>query len=852
MDPTVGVEPMGLAEPSNGGDEGSEARTSKRAKIGPGPGPGPGPGQELKRVAEIVLVLSAMARMRGGGKGPTDAEVELMVEARAKLAEACAALAPKDVVGREAIGAVIEDLGLNGKLKDQRLGFRTPKLTIKEKFDNAKRKMDESKNFVAHTAAYTSHPVQPSSSTPAEISGALHTVRTFQSDKPSNLPISSGGIPAASPLGHMSAATSTSLQYQLPTNEVRPGIRGLPSGHLGRDSSSLSLAKVERPQFKLDGGSNGSSYASQLQANSSAIHPLVNAPTWSVQTQSASAAKIGQENKVPNNSSAKVEGTVEINMSRVATQGARDQSFRPFVTQTAPGNLPNIQQPLQGMGFVQAPSLGNNHNEIAKLVQKLLQPQRPDHPKWNPPSRDYMNKAVTCQLCQLTISEVDNVLLCDACEKGYHLKCMQPNQKGIPRGEWHCMRCLTLTQGKPLPPKYGRVMRSGTNQPNLSPEIPMKVSSSEKKVGTLDPKVNQPKMTANGSSALQSLTHASSAGTNHAESASDVKIPNARETQGNNSISSSKIMDDKTLSGASPNIPSKPLGEASYSPPVGSSSAKSAQNLKDHELSTLEERSFEQKTESPAKVSETVSIKSNHSQPLHNSQVVDWRDQPKCAEVPSKNCDDNDLAVKDPEKSQIRENLDCTSVSDTKQDDQLVAQATPSGGFQTCTGSERSGFPSDGLRSVEWIGNVIQVLDGKSFYQSCRVNGVMHKLQDHALFPSNHGELLPSKLQSMWEDSKTGSKWVIVTRCYFPGDLPENVGRPCAPESNEVYESNHESTIMAGLIQGPCEVLPPAKFSEESERRSQAGPNASIALQPVFLCKWFYDEFKGLFQHVSS
>jgi hypothetical protein len=139
MDPTVGVEPMELAEPPNGRDEDSEARTSKRAKIGPGPGPGPG--RELKRVAEIVLVLSAMARMRGGGKGPTDAEVELMVEARAKLAEACAALAPKDVVGREAIGAVIEDLGLNGKLKDQRLGFRTPKLTIKEKFDNAKRKV---------------------------------------------------------------------------------------------------------------------------------------------------------------------------------------------------------------------------------------------------------------------------------------------------------------------------------------------------------------------------------------------------------------------------------------------------------------------------------------------------------------------------------------------------------------------------------------------------------------------------------------------------------------------------------------------------------------------------------------
>lgn len=51
------------------------------------------------------------------------------------------ALAPKNVVGREAIGTVIEDLGLGGKVKDQRLGFRSPNLTIKEKLENAKRKV---------------------------------------------------------------------------------------------------------------------------------------------------------------------------------------------------------------------------------------------------------------------------------------------------------------------------------------------------------------------------------------------------------------------------------------------------------------------------------------------------------------------------------------------------------------------------------------------------------------------------------------------------------------------------------------------------------------------------------------
>lgn len=467
-------------------------------------------------------------------------------------------------------------------------------------------------------------------------------------------------------------------------------------------------------------------------------HPLVNAPTWSIQTQSSSTAKSVQENKVPNHTPTKVEGAVDVSVSRVTPQVVRDQSFRPFIPQPAAGNLPTTHQPMQGMSSVQLPSLGNNHNEIAKLIQKFLQPQRPDHPKWTPPSRDYMNKALTCQYCQVTINEVDNVLLCDACEKGYHLKCLQPTQKGIPRGEWHCMRCMTLTQGKPLPPKYGRVMRSSTNQLNVPPNIATKASSSEKKVETLDPKVNQQKVTANGSSDLQSPTCTGSAGTNHVESASDMKISNAIETQGNDVISSSKITDDKPLS-----------GPASGSPSVASSILMSAEQIKDSESSIHEEKSCEQKIELPPKVDKTVSNKSDDSQPSHNSQVVDRAVLSDCADVPSKNCHDKDLNVKEPEKSHIRENLDCTSGNDIKQDDQLVAQANPSGGSQTGTeASEHSGFPSDGLRGVEWIDSVVQVLDGKSFYQSCRVNGVTYKLQDHALFRASHGELIPSKLQA--------------------------------------------------------------------------------------------------------
>ena len=95
---------------------------------------------EVNRVAEIVLVLSALRRIRGG-KPPTELELELMVEAKSKLVDMCQEFPPKDIIGRDAIGAVIEDLGLNGKLKDQRLGFRAPKLTISEKLSLGKRKV---------------------------------------------------------------------------------------------------------------------------------------------------------------------------------------------------------------------------------------------------------------------------------------------------------------------------------------------------------------------------------------------------------------------------------------------------------------------------------------------------------------------------------------------------------------------------------------------------------------------------------------------------------------------------------------------------------------------------------------
>ncbi|CAK7350134.1 unnamed protein product [Dovyalis caffra] len=748
---------------------------------------------EIGRVAEMVLVLSAMAGMRGGGKNPTEAEVKLMEEARAKLVDICQDLAPKDLVARDSIGTVIEDLGLNFKLKDQRLGFRGSRLSIKEKLSLSKRKMEESKKFAAPSAKYTSQMMQPSFGAMPESRGSANAFRVLPSDKPSNISLSSAGFSASLP-GHVSAATPVSTTHKPLATEVKVSTvsSGLPSSQLGKDLSSLAFPKVEKAQFKVEGGSHGASYDPQLPANASANHSLVNALSWSMQPYSASSGKSASENKIPNPNTAKVEIAADSVLTRATTQAARDQTLRPFMPQASSANLPSINLPMQGMKHVQPPSFFNNHNEIAKIVQKLLQPKLPEHPTWTPPSREYMNKAMTCQICKLTVNEVETVVICDACESGFHLKCLEAiNQKGIPRGEWHCRNCMTLSNGKPLPPKYGRVMRSVT--PPKGPSNPAgSQSSSEKKTENVDAKVSQ-QMTANGSSGVQNHAGSGTVGGSSIESASESRIPGEREMPRNCIISSGKDADQGACT-----FPNNFTERSTKQDQVSESPAQEKSSLSGS--------------------SEKISNKSEDSKPLRISQDIIQTEQSKFAKSPLMLHHEHSIME---ELVSVRGNTDCSSRFEVKKSEQDVVHANPVGSSEPNNGAgKHPGLSSDGVHSVEWIGEEIEVADGKTFYKSCCIDGVLYKVQDHALFRSSNGKLTPSKLQ-----------------CYFPGDLPEAVGHPCATESNEVYESNHESSVMARLIEGPCEVLPPIKFKEKIERLNQLATKESNGSAPVFICK---------------
>ncbi|XP_043690030.1 uncharacterized protein LOC122640839 isoform X2 [Telopea speciosissima] len=759
-------------------------------------------GMDMKKVAEIVLVLSEMGKMRGG-RNPTDVEERLMAEARQKLAEICEALAPKDILPRDAVKAVIEDLGLNNRSKDQRLGFRPPKMSIAERLLLTKRKMEESKGFAGQSRTYSSQLSQVGFGATVESRAPLlPAAHMFPPEKP----VSVGVFQPAPPMVHVSALTSTSSMNQLSVNEVQPVVvpRALSSSSLEKDSSSLTLPRTEAVHFRLDGRLNGPAFASQVRENTSG------------DLQLEKALRLGQTNKVSDHTPIKTEASSNISSSQVALQAAKDQSSKPSVIQTASGSLPSVQQPSQGINFIQNPSPFNNHSDVARNVQKFLQPRLPEHPNWTPPSIEYMNKALTCQICKATISDVESLLVCDACEKGVHLKCLQSyNQKGIPKGEWHCPKCIISSNGKPLPPKYGRVTRNIT-APKVSSNTNGGLISAVKKVENSDQKVNHQKAIANG--------NPGGIGSNHIESSHGLKISSVIDAHGS----------DFTISRVGPEKSRETAG--SSEPPIQSGGSSSCDTGRLNSDFTSLPR-FD---------------RGHHCQASCNSLGYDKKG-PLHHEASGNQDIVNSSTSKELGKSDLRETSECKSGCEIRQENQDLPQAASAEALDSGNGARDCNRSSlDDLHGVDWVGDIVRIVDEKSFYQSCRVNGAVYKLQDHALFCSGNDNLRPSKLQALWEDNKTRSKWAIVNRCYLPSDLPEVVGRPCTPENNEVYESNHSGTVMAGLIQGPCQVLPPNKFKEESERRSHLLHGESDGLQPVFLCKWFYDEPKGLFRAVTD
>eukprot|EP00854_Cymbomonas_tetramitiformis_P018689 gene18689-biopygen19280 len=51
------------------------------------------------------------------------------------------------------------------------------------------------------------------------------------------------------------------------------------------------------------------------------------------------------------------------------------------------------------------------------------------------------SKHLACEKCKKSGGEA-SMLLCDRCNRGYHIWCLEPALDGIPEGDWQCPKCL--------------------------------------------------------------------------------------------------------------------------------------------------------------------------------------------------------------------------------------------------------------------------------------------------------------------------------------------------------------------------------------------------------------------------
>ena len=52
-----------------------------------------------------------------------------------------------------------------------------------------------------------------------------------------------------------------------------------------------------------------------------------------------------------------------------------------------------------------------------------------------------------CEVCGSGDRE-ERLLLCDACDLGYHMECLVPPLTTIPRGRWYCPQCTAAGVGQ--------------------------------------------------------------------------------------------------------------------------------------------------------------------------------------------------------------------------------------------------------------------------------------------------------------------------------------------------------------------------------------------------------------------
>ncbi|KAG0473920.1 hypothetical protein HPP92_015777 [Vanilla planifolia] len=842
------------------GDEGREGVASgSHAEESPQPPPAKkrrGMEEELRRVAEIVIVLSAMAEMRAG-KEPTAVERGLAAEARLWLTRACEEVRPRDLFSSEAVRVVVEDLGLNPK-SDPTVALRPPKMSIAERLQHTMKKMEEPKEV--EVSAHSSQQQSMGTVTISETKGPQRSL----AGKTSHLVSTVGGFPSSTAVHVPTLASSISSTKQIPPSEVQPVVV---KSSFGQDSPSTT-AHVEVHQ-RLDARINGPTYFTLVRSTAVGNYLPEKASASGMSTSAALAAQSQASNSGFNS---------EVNAIHTSHQMMKNHDKKGSVVHATHVNMAIGNQLSQGLTFVQPTSYLSSHNEIAKNVINLMQRKFSDRPNLSPLSSEYMTKPLNCQVCKVIITDVESLLVCDACEKGTHLKCLPASgTKTIQKSDWHCQKCLLASNGKPFPPKYGRVTRNTVAKATSGGRVSALL---EKKGDNPESNFNNQKSKENEIFASSGVSQASNICSTHEETVRGSKMTNENETC--ESSSNLKNSGGEMYSGTSVTRLEENCGVASATegtqigcsglqetnknlPEVGTEkSVPESQCVMDtHTEGSMSSPSKMQRYAS-ASVPDVMASESNYSEQKQGT-IVNTASQSESAYGMQVTKDDNA-----PTSIEVRENQTQETnkqVADEMEDASKISETSPRQVLEEGMNCEHrsqaiyennlgngSDVPSysntlmEETHAFDWVGDILEVIENRTYYNSCCIDGVIVKLQDHILVSAGSQNFYPAKLLSLWEDKEKFSKLATVNQYYLPRDLQEIVSQPLTPEKHEVYASDKTITILATSICGLCDVLSEEQFRIEANRTVEDNDDGKNL---IYMCRWTVDVSKGIFQSIA-
>eukprot|EP00850_Spirogloea_muscicola_P015035 SM000112S23977 [mRNA] locus=s112:161740:168845:+ [translate_table: standard] len=420
---------------------------------------------------------------------------------------------------------------------------------------------------------------------------------------------------------------------------------------------------------------------------------------------------------------------------------------------------------------LQMEQAANHHLQVNKQEGQSLH--------WTPESDALM----VCEVCKKLDSKATELLLCDACEKGHHLDCVQVSRATLPQGDWYCPPCRA--QKSIRPSKYG---------PIRAASLP---ATSRQGPGTSAAEESQLVLPAAGAlrSAITPSGQQSRAPT-AARTAQQELLAQVARASGAWVFSQCQLNDHVKQQGPAPGDAEK---VAQPTP------TEESQQVQSGALLAQQSQTFSSAESSLAVKADAGPVEKAIA--LSKEPVVANNEQEQLPAVAS-----GKVPVVGESSNQVQD-----------------AQAGGEAGAPENSGKVRESEPTEELaHDIEWENSSPQLHERRLQYSGCRIRGVSYK------------EMYEDTADKM-------KVVIVCWCFYPSDLPEAVVKPTSMLEANEVYESNHSDVNPLESIQGPCLVLSPRQAMEELKKREHLKEEDVRPLPPIFVCRWLYNAPEGTF-----